>query len=477
MDWPLFFKDDLILGNPDSCVAICTLWTKRELITNKISKEKFCVCGNLYTQSGINYLIKNILANPKIRYIILCGSDLTGSGEALLNLVGRGIDDSGKIIGSQAYVDQSIPLNLLEKFRENIKIMDMRGKENQIENIIWTLNSLPPFMEPVFLTKPETKTEVMYSDDVGFNISGKNISETWMKILDLIMKFGEEKKTEYKIKQKELIDVVAVIEGDDEVIPQWLGITEKDLEKYYRSFFSEKKAEGVDYTYGERLFKYSLSHVPDKWAGEVESTFNQIEHVIKKLSESPYTRRAVAFTWKHEVDSDSKNPPCLTQITWNVKNGLLYQTSVFRSHDIFGAWLINAFALRKLQKDISIRLGLDVGDLVIISNSAHIYENNWDDAIEKIKRHYSEGEMRFEPDKRGYLIVSVENGEIVVQHHLPDGRKTKFEFRGNNAQSLYRRILHENLISRLDHAAYIGCELAKAEEAVKEGKKYVQDTA
>ena len=477
MEWPLFFKDDLVLGNLESCVAICTLWTKKDLIVGKIPNEKFSVCGNLYTQSGINYLIKNILANPKIRYIILCGSDLTGSGEALLNFIGRGIDENGKIMGSQAYIDQNIPSDLLEKFRENVKIIDMRGRENQIENIILTLNKLPPFMEPVFLTKPETKTDVMYSSDVGFNVEGKTISDVWLKILDLILKFGEEKETEYKIKQKELLDVIAVIDKEDEKIPSWLGITEKDLEKYYRSFFSERKDTGVEYTYGERLFKYTLSHVPDKWAGEVESTFNQIEHAIKKLRESPYTRRAVAFTWKHEVDADSKNPPCLTQITWNIKNGLLYQTSIFRSHDIFGAWLINAFALRKLQKDISMRLGLDVGSLIIISNSAHVYENNWDDAVDRVKKHYSEGEVEFEPDKRGYIIILVENGEIVVQHHLLDGRKTKFEFRGKNAQSLYRKVLHENLISKLDHAAYVGCELAKAEACIKEGKKYVQDTA
>ena len=477
MGWPIFFKDDLVFGNPNSCVAICTLWAKKDFIISKIPKEKYCVCGNLYTQSGINYLIKNILANPKIRYVILCGSDLSGSGEALLNLIGRGIDENGKIIGSQSYIDKNIPPELLEKFRQNVKVVDMRGKENQIENIIETLENLPPFMEPVVLTKPETKMEWICSNDVAFNVCGKTISEVWLKILDLVMKFGEEKETEYKIKQKELIDVVAVIDEEDEKIPVWVSITKKDLEKYYRSFFNERKDENVEYTYGERLFKFTLSHVPDKWAGEVESTFNQIEHIIKKLRESPYTRRAVAFTWKHEIDMNSKNPPCLTQITWNVKNGLLCQTSVFRSHDIFGAWLINAFALRKLQKDISIRLGLDVGNLIIISNSAHVYENNWNDVDNIVKKYYSGGEMHFEPDKRGYFIVSTENGEIVAQHHLPDGRKTKFEFRGKNSQMLYRKILHENLISRLDHAAYVGHELAKAKEAIKEGKKYVQDIA
>jgi dihydropteroate synthase len=31
------------------------------------------------------------------------------------------------------------------------------------------------------------------------------------------------------------------------------------------------------------------------------------------------------------------------------------------------------------------------------------------------------------------------------------------------------------LVSRLDHAAYLGSELAKAEIALKTGKEYIQD--
>ncbi|MEM3426463.1 MAG: DUF4346 domain-containing protein, partial [Thermoproteota archaeon] len=42
---------------------------------------------------------------------------------------------------------------------------------------------------------------------------------------------------------------------------------------------------------------------------------------------------------------------------------------------------------------------------------------------------------------------------------------------------LYRRILNENLVSRLDHAAYLGKELTRAEIALREGKPYVQDKA
>jgi len=136
MDWPVFFKEELKIGNLNSSVAICTLWTKKDIIHKKIPENKYCVCGNLYTIQGINPMIKNILANPKVRYIILCGSDLMESGKALINLMKNGIDENRKIVGSSGYIDSDIDAELVEKFRKNVKIINMCGKESKILNAI-----------------------------------------------------------------------------------------------------------------------------------------------------------------------------------------------------------------------------------------------------------------------------------------------------------------------------------------------------
>jgi thymidylate synthase len=422
-------------------------------------------------------MIKNILANPRIRYIILCGSDLMGSGKAFISFMKNGIDENGKIIGASGYIDLNIDAKLIEKFREKVKVINMCGREAEIPNIVNDLKNLPPFIDPVFVKESKQKTSSLYSEEVVFKVQGKTIANVWLKILDIVMKFGEEKESEYGIRQKEVLDVVAVVESDDDNLAPWLSITEKDLENYFKTFFSEKKKDDVEYTYGERLFKYSLSRVKERMGIEIQKTLNQIEYIIEKLKEVPYTRRAVAFTWKHEIDVKSKSPPCLTQITWNIKNRKLYQTAIFRSHDVFGAWVLNAFALRKLQSDISKKLNVDVGSMIIISNSAHIYENNWEEAERILEKYYRKSVLPFIQDKNGYFIISIENGKIKVQHHLPDGRKSKYCFYGTKAQDLYRKILNENLISRMDHAAYLGHELARAEICLKENKKFVQDKA
>ena len=474
MSWPIFYKELLNIGDLDSNVALCTLWTQKDIISKKVPKEKYSVCANLYTAQGINFLIKNILANPKIRYIILCGKEMNDSGTALMNLMNKGIDDKRKIMDSNAYIDSNISSDMIEKFRGNVKLIDMRGREEEISDMIDTLPAKEAFSEPVLIEEDATVHQTM-SVENAFLIKGKAIAETWLKILDIIMKFGEEKMSEYHIKQKEVLDIMAVIETKEEGIAPWLRFTDKDLKEYYSKFFSSEKPSGVSYTYGERLFKYPLQGIKEKWTGEISSTFNQIENIIEYLRKTPYTRRAIAFTWNIDIDSDSENPPCLTQISWNIKNGSLYQTAVIRSNDMFGAWPMNAFALKELQDKIAKRLEVETGPLIIISNSAHIYENNWKECKEIIEKYYTGNEMPFGEDKLGYFSITVDD-EIVVQHHLPDGRKSEFVFRGKNSTKLYRKILHENLVSRTDHAAYLGMELSRAEAALKENKEFVQDS-
>lgn len=485
MEWPIFYKDKLIVGNKKSPVAICTLWTNKEEFSF-LPQNKFSVIGNLYTNYGINYIVKNILANPRIRCIVVCGKDLMKTGEALINFFKNGIDENYKIIGSNAYIDKSIPKNLIDVLRKNVKIVDLRNEEKVRERIEEIVQSYPEevdlFIEPSVLEEREEVEENLTTDDVVFRVEG-SIPEVWLKILDIVLKFGEVKETEYGIRQKEVLDVVAVITEDGE-IPKWFPVSLEDLENYTRQFFVKEKPEGIAYTYGERLFalRFDLpekvrEYIPPQMLKEAEIVLDQIHSVIERLKSKRFTRRAIAVTWRHEIDVNSENPPCLIEIVWSIKNDRLYQTCTFRSHDIFGAWIFNVYALRKLQKDIAKELNVQLGSLIILSVSAHIYENNWKQAEELVEKYYRNRVMKFKEDPRGFFIVRVENGEIIVEHRLKDGRKSKYEFRGKKAEELYRRILNENLVSRLDHAAYLGKELARAEIALKEGKGFVQDKA
>ncbi|MFH1623434.1 MAG: thymidylate synthase [Candidatus Aenigmatarchaeota archaeon] len=475
--WPVFFRDSLQVGNPQSPVGICTLWTKKEEVFSNVPVGSYAVCGNLYTAQGINPMIKNILANPRIRSVIICGNDLMKTGDALLDFVQNGVDCDRKIANHSSFIDSNIDMALVELVRKNVEVVDMRGREADVPEKAKELGgkNSEPFANPVIVSGKTEDASQLTSDEVAFRVSGRSVADAWLKVLDTILKFGEIKQSEYGIRQKEIVDLVTVIEGDDDDIAPWMNFTAENLENYYKTFFGSAE-KGVEYTYGERLFSYALDNVPDKFLGEMRETTDQISSIVEKLRKDPYTRRAVAFVLR-DKDAGSKSPPCLTQITWNVKNGKLLQTAVFRSNDMYGAWPLNTFALRRLQNSVASQLGIPAGQMVTIANSAHVYESSWGAASEVVRKNYSGKIVQFEADKNGYFVVSVEGGDIVVEHRLNDGRPSGYVFRGKESQELYRRVMNENLVTKFDHAAYVGQEIARAEMALRENKKYVQDRA
>ncbi len=71
--------------------------------------------------------------------------------------------------------------------------------------------------------------------------------------------------------------------------------------------------------------------------------------------------------------------------------------------------------------------------------------------------------------------IVVEAYEYVGDDKKPGSGRLKFVFRGKNGIDLFRTILKYDLVTMLDHAAYLGYELARAEECLKTGRKYVQD--
>jgi len=75
---------------------------------------------------------------------------------------------------------------------------------------------------------------------------------------------------------------------------------------------------------------------------------------------------------------------------------------------------------------------------------------------------------------KGYFLVSVDHGRglILVEYREP-GRPPR-RWAGRRALALARRILSQVSVSP-EHAAYLGGELYRAEEALRLGRTYVQD--
>ena len=80
------------------------------------------------------------------------------------------------------------------------------------------------------------------------------------------------------------------------------------------------------------------------------------------------------------------------------------------------------------------------------------------------------------PDPLGYFLIRInkskkriEAGFVTYKHII-----TK-QIYGSNAVELYHTIVREKMISRLEHAAYLGKELYKVELCLRYGKEYRQE--
>lgn len=122
----------------------------------------------------------------------------------------------------------------------------------------------------------------------------------------------------------------------------------------------------------------------------------------------------------------------------------------------------------------------DLGIDLLILKDKRSHEEPYDKKVEAGTRVVvvSEKTAPATLDCTGMFKISIERSEgvLVAAHYLTsDMAKPANVVKGKAAEAVYIKVLELGLISRLDHAAYFGVELAKAEVALRTGKEYVQD--
>ncbi len=81
-------------------------------------------------------------------------------------------------------------------------------------------------------------------------------------------------------------------------------------------------------------------------------------------------------------------------------------------------------------------------------------------------------------DVKGLFKIAIDRvNEVIATMHFsaPQAEKPTVIVKGKTAEGIYAKIVEMGLVTRLEHAAYLGSELAKAEIALKTGKEYIQD--
>jgi thymidylate synthase len=198
-------------------------------------------------------------------------------------------------------------------------------------------------------------------------IKGQTIDYIWPIIIEKIMNDGQEVMDERGSKTKELTNlVIEITDPLNSKIPKGYPFSGRMLENYKDQLLNPDK-KGFTYTYGNRLRKYF--------------GVDQIKDAITRLKNCKESRRAISITWDAMDDGINEDVPCMILVDFKIRNNKLNTGIIFRSNDMFGAWVSNAFAILELAKYVSDELNVEVGSIVTHSISAHIYEHNWHEAL------------------------------------------------------------------------------------------------
>lgn len=474
---PHYKPNQLICGF--GSVAIISGWTVKEAIAKKLERYEYAVIGQLYNPTrGISFLIRNLLANPHVTTLVILGCTRedknSGSCECLIDFLRDGfrlgISDTGRecwIINSKitGYIDIEISAEALEKLRQSVVWVDVKSISELVERVR-AAYLREPYGEPMLFPVAEVIPWVLPGTRYGHRIEGKTIADTWVKIIHRIKTTGTIRPTGYDGQWQELIDLVAVVTDEPAGFyfpdPNYLPCDRAFITEYLPHILSDApNQEGIKYTYGQRL---------RSWFG-----VDQIEQVISKLIGEIDAASAVMSLWDVR-DHTKGGSPCLNHLWVRVVDNELSLTATFRSNDMFSAWVSNAMGLRALQVHIRDEIAkrssynLTLGALITISQSAHIYDDCWENADMLIRSHYSKGRRDYH-DACGNFIIEVCDNEIIVTQtsHIGEAVRT---YKGEIPLTIIREIAASSPAIAPEHIGYLGIELERARVL---GTAYRQD--
>lgn len=465
---PLLQGKNITVTHGKEDTVVVAGWLNPTRISDLVMQygKHFAAIGNLYSQTpGVNFLVRNLLYNPQITHIIVIESTqqdkVSRSTEALIKFFAVGLNEEYRVkdFDLTCDIDREIPMKNIEELRRRIRLTVVRSLplfaaalgEEVVPGKSTERLEFPPPSEPILDSYQLPKS--------GQGFKAKNPTEGWLKVLDYVSRFGVMMPNRFGGSTKECLAVNITIQHDDVNYPHFAPSLKTQCDEYIESFLSEDLKNDSSYSYAQRM----RSHFG----------IDQIKKAIEGLTASPTARGIVINLWDSSADIISKEPPCLNHIWLRNSGGKLFMSATFRSHDMYAAWYSNVLALRALQHHVASKVSprLDVGELTVISDSAHIYDHNYNTVELLIDQHLNTKESFNDPI--GNMVISVSD-KIYVDWLSSTGKKF-YSFSGRRALVIGRDIYSN--IPHIDpaHLMYLGVELNKAEYCLNKKLKYNQD--
>lgn len=123
--WPVV-TGDYVIGDRDSPVAVMIIGRGKL----DLPRGGFAIKGTLKTENmGLEKVVTNIVSNPRIRFLIVCGREEFGHfpASAVLSLVRNGVDGHMRVVGSRSAIPFlcNTPVEAIERFRRQVEVVDL----------------------------------------------------------------------------------------------------------------------------------------------------------------------------------------------------------------------------------------------------------------------------------------------------------------------------------------------------------------
>ena len=134
-NWPPVIGEYFVL-DPAAPVAVSTLASVE--LAEQLAQRKpagLAIVGKTETESiGLDKVIKNVITNPALRFLIIAGHEAEGhrSGQTFMALAANGVDAKGRVIGSPGKRPflSNVSLDEINAFRQQVQVIDLIGCEN-----------------------------------------------------------------------------------------------------------------------------------------------------------------------------------------------------------------------------------------------------------------------------------------------------------------------------------------------------------
>ena len=155
--------------------------------------------------------------------------------------------------------------------------------------------------------------------------------------------------------------------------------------------------------------------------GAVVKKHGIINKLLKQLETNPWNRRNIISLWDYQAFEETDGLlPCAFQTMFDVRrvDGEIYldATLTQRSNDMLVAHHINAMQYVALQMMIAKHFGWKVGKFFYFINNLHIYDNQFEQAQELLRREPSNCQPRLVlnvPDGTNFFDIKAEDFELV----------------------------------------------------------------